>query len=294
MLGIGLNSCRPKVKEKPIADFSPDKRQFTVGDTVRFKNLSKNFDKISWDFGDGSYSTELNPIHIYNKKGIFNPMIKAAKGNQADSMDLKIVIEASTEPIVRRDSIVAGKEAPAKKDTVKKSPVIVIWPVIAYTGDVIGYSTKAINPVVWDFGGKSTSESTIGQVSFAEVGQYVVKLIDKASGKVFDTKTIKILEQVDDNKFSKWLTSLANKTVSGTEEKEQRDLSIKVCSYCLNNGEIPIGGKETGSFKDFVRKIVIESNPYELVSITVKIQLNPNKKISSVQLVTYDKKTVNN
>ncbi len=33
---------------------------------VRFKNNSSNFDKITWDFGDGVKSSELNPSHIFS------------------------------------------------------------------------------------------------------------------------------------------------------------------------------------------------------------------------------------
>ncbi len=33
---------------------------------VRFVNKSMNFDKLTWDFGDGTTSTELNPSHVFS------------------------------------------------------------------------------------------------------------------------------------------------------------------------------------------------------------------------------------
>jgi PKD repeat protein len=44
---------------------------------VQFKDLSKNATKWYWDFGDGTYSTERNPLHIYKKAGNYTVKLKA-------------------------------------------------------------------------------------------------------------------------------------------------------------------------------------------------------------------------
>jgi hypothetical protein len=44
------------------ANFSLSKE----GLTVTFSNLSTNADSYFWDFGDGSTSTEVNPVHVYS------------------------------------------------------------------------------------------------------------------------------------------------------------------------------------------------------------------------------------
>jgi PKD repeat protein len=290
VLGCTTYSCKPKVKEILSAEFSTNKRQIIVGDTVRFMYQPTNYDKLYWDFGDGSYSVEKEPLHNYRKEGSYWVTFTVIKGiDTAVNADLKISVLAKNNEVVPSDSVVTAKEAPEKKDAVIEAAKIVIWPLTAATGEIIGYSTKAKNAIEWDFGGKSASETTSGQVSFSEVGKYVVKLIDKASGNVLDTKTITIIENVDDNKFSSWLADLANNKLSRTQKTE---LSIKVYGYCMNNGEIPISGKETGSFKDFVRKIMIEANPYEEVNIIVTIQLNATKKVSGVKLGTYEKRNI--
>jgi hypothetical protein len=291
ILGISLFSCKPKVKVKPIAEFQISNQQPRVGDTVVFTCESNNYDKLSWNFGDGSQSEEKNPVHIYKEAASeLYVTLKVIKGSDtAVNGDLKISVFALNDTIVRPDTLVLAKGMAAKKDSVKKTSTIVIWPVTVTAGEKIGYTTNADIPFIVDFGGKSTSEAKAGEIIFDEAGQYVIKLTDKASGAVLDKKTVTILEKVDDGKYSSWLTDLANSKLSLTQKGILRN---KVYSYCLNNGEVPVTGQETLSFKDFVSKIIIEANPYQTVSITVKIQLNANKKISGIQLETYVKKDI--
>ncbi len=51
----------------PDADFSYeiDQLENILGD-VQFENLSEQFDRLFWDFGDGTSSIELNPFHEYD------------------------------------------------------------------------------------------------------------------------------------------------------------------------------------------------------------------------------------
>ncbi|MFN5365308.1 MAG: PKD domain-containing protein, partial [Bacteroidota bacterium] len=68
MLGlIWVAGCKKKTPEV-ISGFT-----FTV-DAVDFKkvtftNASQNYSSVSWDFGDGSTSSELNPVHSYAAVG---------------------------------------------------------------------------------------------------------------------------------------------------------------------------------------------------------------------------------
>ena len=39
---------------------------------IEFENLSIGADNVFWDFGDGNTSTQINPIHTYTIKGIYN------------------------------------------------------------------------------------------------------------------------------------------------------------------------------------------------------------------------------
>lgn len=45
---------------------------YSVQDPVRFYNTaSGDYINVSWEFGDGTFSSELNPTHIYKKEGIY-------------------------------------------------------------------------------------------------------------------------------------------------------------------------------------------------------------------------------
>ncbi|RLE67339.1 MAG: hypothetical protein DRJ45_09675, partial [Thermoprotei archaeon] len=66
---------RGKVPQAPHAGFSFSPASPTVLDTVLFTNNSHDPDgnivSWSWDFGDGTTSTERNPRHRYTRKGTF-------------------------------------------------------------------------------------------------------------------------------------------------------------------------------------------------------------------------------
>lgn len=42
---------------------------YLVGSTIKFENISSENGTLKWDFGDGTTSTEENPVHIYNTAG---------------------------------------------------------------------------------------------------------------------------------------------------------------------------------------------------------------------------------
>lgn len=55
----------------PTADFDMLKDVTGLTKKVSFINRSTNVTSYEWNFGDGSTSTELNPIHEYKKSGVF-------------------------------------------------------------------------------------------------------------------------------------------------------------------------------------------------------------------------------
>jgi PKD repeat protein len=45
--------------------------------TVSFTNQSLHSDRFTWDFGDGTFSNDQNPIHTYQSAGIYNAKLTA-------------------------------------------------------------------------------------------------------------------------------------------------------------------------------------------------------------------------
>ena len=65
------------VFEAPKAEFEIYPRHATVPETeITFYNNSKNATKYLWDFGDGHFSEEAEPVHHYSSEGPFNIVLK--------------------------------------------------------------------------------------------------------------------------------------------------------------------------------------------------------------------------
>jgi len=60
---------------------------------VYFTNHSQNADTYQWNFGDGMFSTEENPIHIYPGPGNYVVTLTASNSSGTDFMDVMMEIE---------------------------------------------------------------------------------------------------------------------------------------------------------------------------------------------------------
>jgi PKD repeat protein len=63
-----------------------------VGQPVQFTSTSDNSDTFSWDFGDGSHSTESMPFHMYPKPGSYTVtlILSGSGGSSTLTKQLKI------------------------------------------------------------------------------------------------------------------------------------------------------------------------------------------------------------
>ena len=78
---IMITRIGPVYARRPVSAFDMAYTSATPPMTVTFTDLSTNQPIMwSWDFGDGSTSTEQNPVHIYNTNGTFNITFNA--GNE--------------------------------------------------------------------------------------------------------------------------------------------------------------------------------------------------------------------
>jgi PKD repeat protein len=84
----------------PFADFTVEPRKGRAPLDVRFRNYSRNAGRFAWSFGDGTTSTERDPVHRYEAPGLYTVALEARGESAAD-------------PIERRDLIkVVGPDAP--------------------------------------------------------------------------------------------------------------------------------------------------------------------------------------
>lgn len=92
--GGGDDSPDPE-PEAPSASFEWEKN----GDyEVTFTNQSINADTYSWDFGDGSTSTDESPVHTYAEVGDYTVTLTATGEGGEDTDSQEISITSSVDP----------------------------------------------------------------------------------------------------------------------------------------------------------------------------------------------------
>jgi hypothetical protein len=95
------SSCKKEKSVFAVADFTYSGRTDTVPTTIQFINKSYGL-TYSWDFGDGSSSTDKNPNHTFNQVGTYNVKLIAKGTNNSDTMEIVIGIG----DIIPRDGLV--------------------------------------------------------------------------------------------------------------------------------------------------------------------------------------------
>ena len=79
----------------PVAQFSLDRELICAGSEISTRNNTMHFNDQEWDFGDGTISTEKEPVHTYDEPGEYTITLKAedSKGN-TDEMQKTVSVIA--------------------------------------------------------------------------------------------------------------------------------------------------------------------------------------------------------
>lgn len=103
LLGSLLVSCGKPIASFQYGVYDPISSKVTNQEegtipmapvTVEFSNQSEKAETYEWDFGDGSFSNDPNPVHEYRSSGNFLVSLKAIKGNKETTYTKRIVINA--------------------------------------------------------------------------------------------------------------------------------------------------------------------------------------------------------
>ncbi|MEZ5029787.1 MAG: PKD domain-containing protein [Saprospiraceae bacterium] len=147
-------------------------------DIVNFINLTDDATSYYWDFGDGNFSTQENPIHTYEEDGFYEVTLSAT--NQCGTTDYTEFIEIVTPPIPQFSSDVTDGCAPLTvKFTDESTPNTTGW--------------------LWTFPGGTPATSTDQNptVVYQNKGKYSVTLkVSNAAGE--NTLTLADFIVVDD------------------------------------------------------------------------------------------------
>ncbi len=80
----------------PVASFT----YVLDGYTATFTNTSVNGDTYLWDFGDGTTSTEENPVHTYPGNGLYTVVLTATNPNGTSDYSVAIATSVLTEDVL--------------------------------------------------------------------------------------------------------------------------------------------------------------------------------------------------
>ncbi|WP_048056522.1 PKD domain-containing protein [Thermococcus sp. 4557] len=171
-----------KPNEKPTALFSYSPAEIKAGDEVLFTDSSTDPDgsvaRWSWNFGDGSTSTERNPRHTYTNPGSYTVMLTVEDENGLKGTYYKeIRVEPQNYPPTA-DFTFLPKEPKAGEE--------ISFADKSYDrdGDIVGWS--------WDFGDGSTSSEAEPIHVYSSAGNYTVTLKVRDDGGGEDVRRITI------------------------------------------------------------------------------------------------------
>jgi gliding motility-associated-like protein len=137
--------------------------------SITFQNNSQFGSTFTWNFGDGSSSSAVNPTHIYFNPGVYD-------------VTLTVVGDGGTVSIVGIDSVIVY-DLP--------QPAFIATPTTASAGtDPIVLTNISQNAIsyIWDFGDGSPQEVSVSPTHiYEEEGSYQITLIATSADGCVDT-----------------------------------------------------------------------------------------------------------
>jgi len=176
--GDTYDMLRAQYKDKsipdPVAAFSDDiKEEFgCVPLKVSFRMESQDVAmKYFWDFGDGTFSSDPNPVHVFTETGTYSVELTVTS-----LINQKYITTVSSDPIV-----VFGRPEVAFS----------LASDVNVAGNEVAFSDLSSNVIEWewDFGDLSTSYEENPTHRYDEEGTYVVELVGTDPNGCKDTST---------------------------------------------------------------------------------------------------------
>lgn len=154
----------------PNPSFSASTSYICGSQTVTFYNFSSGSGlQYLWDFGDGTTSTAVNPVHSYSTEGTYTVTLKVTDVNGCDSTLSIPDIVTFQNPLAAFDNIPKTADCP---------PIAVNFMDTSLT-NIVSWE--------WDFGDGTTSTQQHPSHLYTIPGLYDVRLIVRNSSNCIDT-----------------------------------------------------------------------------------------------------------
>ncbi|WP_010417262.1 PKD domain-containing protein [Anaerophaga thermohalophila] len=101
---------------------SPSVIHYVVGEEISFINKSIVEGQWHWDFGDGSTSTERDPVHKYSEPGTYTVILSVNEGEFVVSKKLMISDIVPVVSYSSEDSVIVYQQSEVKFDVLLENP----------------------------------------------------------------------------------------------------------------------------------------------------------------------------
>ncbi|WP_199880269.1 PKD domain-containing protein [Flammeovirga pacifica] len=161
--------------DAPVAKFTVDAEEITIGDAVQFTDQSTGTPTSwSWTFGDGTTSTDQNPSHTYASEGQFTVALTVENAGGQHTLSVENYVTVKEEEVEAPTANFEADETSGKGELKVKFTDLSI-------GDIVDW--------LWNFGDGNTSEEQHPEHTYTEEGDYTVSLkVSNEGGE--DTKTM--------------------------------------------------------------------------------------------------------
>jgi PGF-pre-PGF domain-containing protein len=206
----------------PIANFSADPTSGNSPLTVQFTDLSENEASISWDFGDGTNSTEQNPGHTYSTAGNYTVNLTVSNKNSTDSTVTTITVkEYKVLPVANFDANPTSGYAPLTVQFTDSSQNAAGWN--------------------WDFGDGATSNDQSPSHAYSTEGTYKVNLVvSNANETASKAGTITVQSESSSISGSSDGSSSSGGSGGGGSSEPQTNVVVKELSQAFISSGQPV------------------------------------------------------
>jgi len=173
---LTFSSCKKdESTPKPTAEFTFTGGGCTAPCAVLFDNTSKDATTYSWDFGDGTNSTDKSPSKTYNTGGTYTVQLTATGTGGSSTTSKQILIQQSVQAQLPVANFTFSGNGTAPS-----------------TVSFLNTSTNAIS-YNWDFGDGSSSSNENPTHNYTTGGAFsVILTATNAAGNNQITKTVNI------------------------------------------------------------------------------------------------------